>query len=185
MKEATQNSKPARVGLIAIIATIGLLISLVSVAQPRQRRAGGGGPDGAGQHERGPKAMIGQMQQLLDLTENQVAAIESVFENQREIGRENRAAHRANAEALKAALEQDSPDATAVGELLLAGKELRAASAADREELQGQVNAVLTDEQQATWEGFQKGRRGARGDDGKRGTRRQRGPRGGGQGANG
>lgn len=163
--------------LTTLIALAGLFVSLASTAQPRQRRGQGVESEdgGGGRHHRGPEAVLRQMDRLLELTDEQTAALTAIFEGQRENAEADRAAQRDNREALKAELESANPDPAVVGQLMLAGRQFREQMQEQRQQLKEEIDSVLTAEQQATWEGFQKGRRGnGRGMRGPRGGRGQR-----------
>jgi len=146
------------------LLTLLLLGSAVS-AQPGPRRSAGP-PDG--------ERMLERMTRLLDLSEEQVAEIGAILEAHRSVAEQHREARRAHREAMQEALDAASPDPTEVGELFLAGREQAQQAAADRELRQEQIDGVLTEEQQAKWEGFRRGRHGPRGGPG----RGLRGPKG-------
>ena len=151
------------VALLALVFSSGLL-----TAQP---------PDKMARHDADPGARLDRMVRFLDLSESQEEELAAIFEANRATLEENREAGRANRESLKEALGVDTPDATTVGQLVIDGKNLREQAKADREALQEQIAAVLTEEQLAKWEGFQRGRHF---DDRRGGKRGPRGPRQGG-----
>lgn len=157
--------KTKRFSFSATMAVLAALMfsSGLAFAQPKERLA---------RHEAEPGARVDRMVRFLDLSESQEEELRAIFEANRAALEQNREAGRANRLALKEALDVDSPDATTVGQLMIDGKNLREQAKADREALQEQVASVLTEEQLAKWEGFQKGRR----HDDRRGGKR--GPRG-------
>ena len=146
------------VALTALVFSSGLL-----AAQP---------PNQMARHDVDPGARLDRMVKFLELSESQEAELEAIFEANRATLEENREAGRANRVALKEALAVDAPDASTVGQLVIDGKNLREQAKADREALQEQIATVLTEEQLAKWEGFQRGRH----FDDRRGSKR--GPRG-------
>lgn len=150
-------------------ATITALVTLVLstglvFAQPRKQMP---------HHEADPGARLERMVRFLELDESQEEELRSIYEAHRSTFEANREAGKANRTALKEALDSASPDPATVGQLVIDGKVLREQAEADREALQEQVATVLTEEQLAKWEGFQRGRH----FDGRRGGKR--GPRAG------
>lgn len=145
--------------MVALVLCTGAL-----VAQPRAQKE---------RHQADPGARLERMVRFLDLSASQEQELEAIFEANRTAFEANREAGRTNRTALKNALGTESPDPTTVGQLVIDGKRLREQAEADREALEEQIATVLTEEQLAKWEGFQRGRRfGPRGD--------RRGSRGGG-----
>lgn len=132
------------VALVTLVLTTGL-----AFAQPRKQMP---------RHEADPGARVERMVRFLELTESQEEELRSIFEAHQSTFEANREAGRANRTALKEALDSASPDPGTVGQLVIDGKVLREQAEADREGLQEQIATVLTEEQLAKWEGFQRGR---------------------------
>jgi len=151
------------------VSAIGLLAAVAATSQPERRNRS---------HQPEPGERLERMERLLDLDQTQVEALEAIFENQRAATEGDREARRANGEALKSALGEANPDPMTVGELVIESKNLRAASKASHEELKGQIAEILTAEQLAKWEGFQRGRGSGQHGPGSKGRRGGPGPRG-------
>lgn len=152
-KGEKRSAKAARVVRWVTTSTLGILLAMVATAQP----------EGKGmRHRTEPGQKLEHMERLLDLAPDQVEALEAVFEAHRAATEGDREVKRENRLALKEALGADSPDALTVGELMIEGKNLREAGKESIEALRVVVADVLTDEQEARWEGFQQGRRGGR-----------------------
>ena len=99
----------------------------------------------------------------LDLADEQIEATNAIRDSVRaEMG----AAHEemdALREELKAALDNDSPDAAAVGQLVIELHGLREQTRATLEDAESRFAALLTDEQLEKWENFKELRKGRRG----------------------
>lgn len=161
-KTSARNDRVVRWVATSIL---GVLLAMVASAQPEGRHQ---------RHRTEPGQNLERMERLLDLAPDQVEALETVFETHRTDNQGDREAQRENRMAVKEALDVDTPDALTVGQLVIEGKRLREAGKESHETLQAAVAEVLTDEQEAKWEGFLSGRRGGR--DGGPGRKRGPGP---------
>jgi Spy/CpxP family protein refolding chaperone len=122
-------------------ATAVLLGATVASAQPPGR-------EGARARRPGMQAAA----DYLGLTDQQKAAFEQLREKQRPQMQALREQMRDNGKALREALEGESPDPTRVGELVIAGHQLRAKGRALRDEADKQLRAVLTPDQQVKFD---------------------------------
>ncbi len=147
---------------------LGLLVAGLASSQPR-------GAHRMGPHEQG--ARLEHMAKVLELSDSQEAEIKVIFEAHHDSASSQREEVKANAEALKAALDAPNPDASAVGRLVIKGHQLREQSRSERETHEANIANVLTEQQLAKWEGFKAGRD----RDGRRGDRAgaRKGPRAG------
>ncbi|MEM1245404.1 MAG: Spy/CpxP family protein refolding chaperone [Acidobacteriota bacterium] len=154
-------SPRARVFLFAVV--MALLLVAVAAAQPGFGKGRGGGE---------------RLAAFLELDESQQAEWQALREEHRASIEPLVADMKANRESLRDLLESDTADPTAVGELVLAGRDLRGEMKASREGLDASLAAVLTAEQQEKFEAFKAaaGERGPRGR-GRRGPRGARGQR--------
>jgi Spy/CpxP family protein refolding chaperone len=156
------------------LGVVTLLVAPGATAQPWGPGEGRRGPGGPG----GPA-------RFLELTEEQQAVAREAFEQQRPAMREIREKLRENREARREALETETPDPFAVGELVIEGHALQVQARALRDESKRALEAVLTPEQKQKLEALEavRGFGGPRGPGGRRGGG-ERGPRGPGDGWN-
>jgi protein CpxP len=149
-------------GILAAVAAVGTL----GWAQPFRGR---GPADG----ERGAQFRLQRMAKVLELTEAQQEQARSLFEQQRPKAEEARKAmreHQAQVDELMAA---PNPDPTAVGDAVIALRQLREQHRADRDSVDEAFKAILTPEQLSKWEVVQAMRPGRGGPHrGARGSRR-------------
>jgi Spy/CpxP family protein refolding chaperone len=120
-------------------------------AGPGQQRAYG--------HHGGPGHRFGRLARYLELTDEQLAAAQAIFEAAREESAAVREAQRTLHEELAALLDGDDPDPAAVGELVLALHDNRAAVKAVHDAAFEDFKALLTAEQLAKLEKLQEVRR--------------------------
>ncbi len=99
----------------------------------------------------------------LDLSDEQIEAAEGIRENVRAEMGAVRDETRTLREALKAALDGDNPDATAIGQMAIELHGLRQQTRATLEDAQSQFAALLTPDQLEKWENFKELRKGRRG----------------------
>lgn len=142
-----------------IIGILTLLITISTFAAPPQRRGGGqgapqgaqGGPGGGG---RGGEILApGALADFLDLTEAQIASIETLRETLRATIEPLREQQRANHEAIKAAVE--AGNAQAAGQAMLANHDLRQQMKAARDAYETSFEGLLTAGQKAKWDVYQ------------------------------
>jgi len=158
----------------AILAAVLISMPFLAFAQPPGGGPGFGAGDGPGsgaRHGGGPGDGIGRFLPppgYLDLSDEQIEAAQGILEVARAEIEPLREEGRTNREELHALLETENPDPTTVGELMIAGRDLRHEI---RDVLEGYVaefEALLTPEQLEKWENWQELR-------GKRHHRRGRG----------
>jgi len=147
------------------VGAVALLGASSAAAQPM-------GP-GEGRHGRGD--FDGPLR-FLELTEEQQAVARDAFERQRPAMREIHEGLRENREAQRQALESESPDPCAIGELAIEGHALQERARALREESMKALETILTPEQKQKLEALEAvrgfgGPRGPRGPGGDRGPR--------------
>ncbi len=134
---------------VALLLAVALLAALPAVAQP----PGGGpgrGPAAAPPGGPGPgagPAPAARLAAYLDLTEAQVAAAKELHQTTAAAIQPLREQNRALAEELRALLEGDAPDATAVGEKAIALHAGRDRIRSLREEERAAFEALLTPDQ--------------------------------------
>jgi Spy/CpxP family protein refolding chaperone len=109
------------------------------------QRPGGGGPLG-----RGIRAAMA----TLDLSDAQKEKVKAIFTSHQEQFQTFRAQARANREALRAAASAESPDPAVVGAAFLKVRADGKAMKAQRESVHAEINAVLTPEQKAKFDGW-------------------------------
>lgn len=148
---------------IAAVASAAVLLSLAggAGAQPPAREGRGGGDPG--------------IARLLGLSEAQAAQVARVREEHRPRQQALRQKLAANRDEVRALLESDSPDATAVGETVLEGHRLERQARALRDREDAAVRSLLTPEQQVKLDALRemRGERGPWG--GRRGPKPPRG----------
>jgi len=126
-----------------------LLITASAVAQP----TGDGspnrfrGPGGDGESGKFGGMGMGRMIDFLDLTDDQVAAWESIQAETRGVLKEFMTEMRSIREEIHAVLNGGSPDATALGNLMIASHELGQQARAAREAASDDFAELLTGEQ--------------------------------------
>lgn len=98
----------------------------------------------------------------LDLSEEQIAAAESIRDSVRAEMAETRDGKRTLHEQLKAALDGENPDAAAVGQLVIELHGLREQTRATLEDAESRFAEILTAEQLEKWENFKELRQGRR-----------------------
>lgn len=131
------------------------------------------GPMGPGWSGPGPQGLL-QHREFLELTDEQVTRLEALSESFVEEHTALRQSLQAQREELRALLEQEQPDPTAIRTATKARLDL------EQELVLGQLDAataargVLTADQQSKWRGFREGMR-----QGARSSRAMRGPRNG------
>jgi Spy/CpxP family protein refolding chaperone len=130
---------------IAIVGVAALLSAAVAGAQPSH---GPGSPAGRMRHP----AMMGRLARVLELTEEQKAAIKKQMEQQRPQRQALHAQMRDNRVKLKALLDGGNPDPAAVGQLTIQEHKLRQQAKAQREQDRQALRALLTPEQQAKFD---------------------------------
>ncbi len=161
---------------ISMVA-VALLLAGVTVAQP-PIVSGGSGPRAAARAGGGhPGAReMNRLIEFLQLDDTQKAQWKAAHEAQAEAVKPIFEDLRANQKALHGALSSDTADATAVGTLMLAGRDLQKQLGALHEQLRQDLEAILSPEQLERWKAFEAANGGGRGERG----RGRRGPRGGG-----
>lgn len=143
--------------LTLIAAGLLALLPIVAIAAPGAERRGHGPGGGL----RGILPPPG----YLDLTDEQIEAAQAIREGVRAEMGATRDESRTLREQLKTTLDGDSPDATAVGQMVIQLHGLRQQTREIMKEAESQFAALLTDEQLTKWENYKelrKGRRGAR-----------------------
>lgn len=138
---------------------------------------GGEGIRGQRMRRRGSRGP-GRLIEFLELTEAQQEEWKAAHEAHRESAEPIMDQVRDNRTELHEAIESDNPNPTEIGELTLAGRDLRRELEASQEELRQALESVLTPEQLEKWEAFEAAGGGRRRHFGGRG-RSFRGPRGG------
>ncbi|MEM9293297.1 MAG: periplasmic heavy metal sensor [Acidobacteriota bacterium] len=139
--------------------------------------------------QRGPGGGFGEnLAEYLDLTEEQIAAVQQIRSDAQATSQPIREEQRALRDQLRDLLDSDAPDATTVGETVIAARALGEQLKGIAEGARSDMEALLTPEQLEAWETLQdiRGIFSDRGDRGPRGPGAQgpraRGPRGGGRG---
>ena len=164
------------------LTTLCLALALPLLAQgPRGNRGGFGPPAGARDGERtgpGERNPLSRLEEALELTPSQVASAEALFEQGQATRQAFQDQTRASRDALRAAI--DSEDPTAIGNAVLARRELQQQQRAIHEEVMAEFRNLLTLSQREAFDGIEAFNRGAfdRGD-GPGGGRSGRGGRGG------
>ncbi len=131
--------------------TLIALLPLAAIAAPGDR------------HGRGPGRGMFPPPGYLDLSDEQIEAAAAIRESvhaEMTATRDERGTLR---DELKAALESDDPDATAVGQLVIELHGLRQHTRATLEGAESAFAAILTAEQLEKWENFKELRKGRRG----------------------
>jgi Spy/CpxP family protein refolding chaperone len=134
-----------------------LLLAAAASAQPHER---------SGRERRGGMQSVAD---FLELTEEQRAQWDEIEKAQREVMRPTLQELRSLRGNLEEELQAEAPDAEAVGNLMIASRELQRGLEASREETEGQLRGLLDAEQQTKWEAWQAA--GGRGPRGSRGAR--------------
>ena len=129
------------------IMILALIIATTAVAAPAQH--GQRPPGGRGGGILPPKALA----DLLDLTDQQIAQIDSLREAQKSLIQPLREKQRANREAMEAALA--AGDSAKAGELAMAGYNTRQQIKAAHEKYDASFTALLTPAQKAKWDTYQ------------------------------
>ncbi len=140
---------------IALLA----LLPLIALAEPGSGQRGRGRGNGPGS---GPGRGMFPPPGYLDLTDEQIEAVDVIRESVRaemEAGREEAGTLH---EALKAALDGDNPDATAVGQMTIELHGLRQQRRAILEDAESRFAVLLTAEQLEKWENYKELRQGRR-----------------------
>ena len=138
-----------------LILILTLLMTLSAFAAPPQRRGPGapqnaqGGPGGRG----GEILPPGALAEFLDLTESQIASIDSLRETLQATIEPLRERQRANREAIQSALE--SGNAQAAGEAMLANYKIGQQIKAARDSFETSFESLLTASQKAKWDVYQ------------------------------
>ncbi len=156
-----------RVALVLLaVAALAAAVPVAAQGGPGGGRHGGPGPgpgpggDHAfGAHRGGHGFHPGRFARFLDHTAEQVEAARAIFDAAREETKPVREAQRALHDELKALLDTDSPDATAVGELVLSLHADRGQVKAIHEAAFEEFKALLTAEQLAKLERLREVRR--------------------------
>ena len=141
-----------------LILILTLLTTLSAFAAPPQRRGPGapqnaqGGPGAPG--GRGGEILPpGALAEFLDLTESQIASIDSFRETLQSTIEPLREQQRANREAIQSALE--SGNAQAAGEAMLANYKISQQIKAARDSFETSFESLLTASQKAKWDVYQ------------------------------
>lgn len=111
-------------------------------------------PGSFGKHHRGPGRGLLPPPGYLDLTEEQIEAVQALRETVREEMQAEREQTRALRDELRTALEAASPDATQVGELVIQLHTKKDALRATFSDVESQLTALLAPEQLEKWENF-------------------------------
>ena len=176
--------------------TLGILLAIVIAplalaAPPRGDSDFGGawgeGPGGREGMERGQAQRIERLIEFLELSDAQTLEIEEIMSQQREARKASFQTMRADGEALRTLIDSENPDATLVGQKVLAMHAARKASRAQGEADLERIRGVLTPEQAERFDVLMEARemRGERGERHRPGRRGQRGQRRGGPGGDG
>ena len=163
----------------AALAAAGLLaVAAIAVAAPPRGSARfGDGASGEG-FPRHAERRVERLAEFLELSDSQLTSWESLRSQHRDAVQPLLEQMRTHRESLRSLMESDSPDATALGEEMLAGRELREDLETGQQDLESGFRALLTAEQLERYEAFREARgdrREQRGRSGPRG-RRGRGP---------
>lgn len=161
MNRHTDNASLARSRATRWLVALASALILVAAAAAQ--------PGGFGKGGRGGERLA----EYLELDESQRIEWQTLREEHRAALEPVLAEMKANRESLRTLLESDAADPTTVGEIVLAGRDLKNQLKAAREQLDADLVAVLTAEQQEKFEAF----KAAAGERGPRG-RGRRGPRG-------
>jgi len=148
------------VTLVGAVALLGASGAMAQELSPGEGRHGRGGFRGPGR--------------FLELTEDQQAAAREVFEQRRPQVQALHERLRQNRQLLRESLESGSPDATAVGELVIEGHALKKRGRALRQESKEAFESLLTPEQHRRLEMLEAARAAA-GPKGAHGMGRRRG----------
>jgi Spy/CpxP family protein refolding chaperone len=136
------------------------------------------GPQGPAHQGRGEGGRYQRMAEYLGLTEEQQASWKSLHEQHKTEMEPLREEGRELHERLRAAIEAENPDPTAVGTATLALKQHREKARAARQAFKEKLTSTLTPEQKTRFDAFKASHRGGPGRPGE--FRGQRGPRPGG-----
>jgi len=136
-----KRNQARTLGILAAVAAVGTL----GWAQPFRGRGPGDG-DGP------PQFRLQRMAKVLELTEAQQEQARALFEQQRPNAEEARKAMREHQAQVDELLSAPNPDPTAVGDAVIALRQLREQHKADRESLEEAFKAILTPEQLSKWE---------------------------------
>jgi len=135
------------------------------------------GPQGPAHQGRGEGGRYQRMAEYLGLTEEQQASWKSLHEQHKTEMEPLREEGRELHERLRAAIEAENPDPTAVGTATLALKQHREKARADRKAFTEKLTSTLTPEQKTKFDAFKASHPGGYG---KHGGKGRRGPRPGG-----
>lgn len=157
-----KSSEKSRIGVAAVLILAALTATAAWSQGPQKRFAGG------------PRHQAARLVEFLELTDTQKADWKAVHQAQSGVMKELQTRMAENRKSLHEALESDNPNPTEIGELTLAGRDLRSEAEGNRQELRASLEAILTSEQIERWEAYDA----ANGDRRSRGRRGPRGPRG-------
>ena len=154
------------------LAVLGLAVAATSAAGPRLRgrqglRGAPGGPGGPLWHDL----------RLLDLSEEQQAAVRDSLREQHETLKPIFEQQRARIRRIHTLATTPGPDPAEIGQLVIEAAAVRTQIQEERKKLEESVAALLTSEQRAFWDKLKSARKRARSEDGRgRGPRRGFGP---------
>ena len=143
-----KHRKAITLTAVALVA----LLPLAAFAEP-----------GPGHRGRGPGKGFLPPPGYLDLSDEQIEASRAIRESVRAEMEPLRDERRALREQLKTALEDENPDAAAVGQMVIEIHGLRGQTRTILENAEGQFSALLTAEQLEKWENFKELRSSRRG----------------------
>jgi len=148
MKTSLSRSLP----LLAVAALL-LVLSPATVLRAQPPAGGPGGPDGAmGMGPGGPGFLLPRIARALDLSDAQVEQTKSLLDDLAETVQPLREQGQAVRQEIADLLDADSPDATAIGEKVIEGHDLREQGRAAWEDFQTAFEALLTPAQKEKWD---------------------------------
>jgi Spy/CpxP family protein refolding chaperone len=138
----TNNSFQKKLFGATSLLFAGALAAGAALAQPA--------PGGPGRFAHGIRAAMA----TLDLTDAQKTKVKAIFESHKGEGQAFREQAKANRQALRAAASDAAPDPAAVGAAFLKVRADGEAAQAKMKAVKGEIDAVLTPEQKAKFEGW-------------------------------
>ncbi len=139
-----------------LVTVAGLLLAgatLTAIAAPN-RPAPGQSPGAAEAHGPGGGRILRLASRYLQLTDEQITAARQIFEETRTAAEPLVEQLRASREQLRTLLDQENPDATAIGQAVIAADATREQLRTLREEAKADFRALLTADQQARLDAF-------------------------------